>query len=224
MQERIRRMAPAGVSAKRAEATEALLDAAERLLTLRGHAGITSRALASEARVNHGLVHYYFGSMEELLVQVLERFTDRLVKRQREMYAADVPFLKKWETAWAYQDDDLESGYSKIWLELQALAWNDAGLRERVARVNAEWRAVLTQAFAKALAEYGVADRFPVDAMVPLVMTFAQGVALERLSGITEGHDALLAWIHTWLASLKRPASVERAVRRSPPGRRGTRR
>ncbi len=221
MLRRTRRMAPAGASARRVEATEALLDAAERLLTTQGHAGITSRALASEAGVNHGLVHYYFGSMEEVFVQVLERFTERLVARQREMYAADVPFLKKWETAWAYQEVDLDSGYSKIWLELQALAWNHPELRERVTRVDAEWRAVLTEAFSKALEEYGVADRFPASAIVPLVMTFAQGVALERLSGIREGHDALLAWIHEWLASLEAGAA-SRPVRRSPPRRRRT--
>jgi AcrR family transcriptional regulator len=213
-------MAPAGASAKRAEATEALLDAAERLLVQQGHAGITSRALASEAGVNHGLVHYYFGSMEEVLVQVLERFTERLVARQREMYSADVPFLEKWERAWAYQDEDLESGYSKIWLELQALAWNHPELRERLARVNAEWRAVLTDAFTKALEEYGVADRFPASAIVPFVMTFAQGLALERLSGIREGHDALLEWIHAWLESLEAGASAKRASRRRPPRRR----
>jgi hypothetical protein len=160
--------------------------------------------------------------MEEVLVQVLERFTERLVRRQREMYATDAPFLRKWETAWAYQDEDLASGYSKIWLELQAVAWNDPDLRARVARVNAEWRAVLSEAFTKALEDYGIADRFPLEAMVPLVMTFAQGVALERLSGITEGHDTLLGWIHRWLASLeagtdehrsRRPARAKRSRR-----------
>lgn len=208
MQEPTRRMAPAGVSAKRTRATEALLDAAERLLVERGHAGITSRALANEAGVNHGLVHYYFGSMEEVLVQVLERFTDRLIERQRAMYGADVPFLEKWDKAWAFQDEDLESGYSKIWLELQALAWNHPDLRERVVRVEAEWRAVLAEPFTKALEEYGVADRFPAEAIVPLVMTVAQGVALERLSGIAEGHAAMLAWIHAWLASLEAAASA----------------
>ena len=30
--------------------------------------------------------------------------------------------------------------YEKIWLELQALAWNDDDLRDRLTRVNAEWR------------------------------------------------------------------------------------
>ena len=53
-----------------------------------GYSGITTRRLAEEAGVNHGLVHYYFGSVENLLVRVLERFTERQIARQREMYAA----------------------------------------------------------------------------------------------------------------------------------------
>src|SRR5262245_997295 len=83
-----RRMQPAGASDGRRGAMEALLDATERLLVEQGHAAITTRRLAKEAKVNHGLVHYYFGSMEEVMVQVLERFTARLIERQRAMYAA----------------------------------------------------------------------------------------------------------------------------------------
>ena len=29
--------------------------------------------------------------------------------------------------------------YEKVWLELQALAWNNPELRQRLAHVNAEW-------------------------------------------------------------------------------------
>ena len=79
-------------------------------------------------------MHYYFGSMEELFVRVLERFTARLIERQRAMYAADIPFIEKWRTAWRFQEEDLDAGYSKIWHELQAMAWNRPELRERVAR------------------------------------------------------------------------------------------
>ena len=84
--------------------------------------------------------------MEQLLVRVLERFTERLIERQRQMYAADVPFLEKWRTAMAYLDEDRP--YQKLWFELQALAWNRPELHERLARVHAEWRAVLSEAFA----------------------------------------------------------------------------
>jgi AcrR family transcriptional regulator len=202
------RMRPAGVSDTRRDAMDALLDAAERLLVEQGHAAITTRRLAKEAGVNHGLVHYYFGSMEEVMVQVLERFTERLIERQRTMYAAEAPFLEKWRTAWGFQEDDLAGGYSKIWLELQALSWNRPELRARIQRVNDEWRRVLTEAYAPVLRAYGIEESFPPEAVVALVMTMAQGYALERLSGIEVGHAALLDWIEAWLASLERRRNV----------------
>jgi AcrR family transcriptional regulator len=182
----------------RAAAEGALLDAAERLLVDVGYAGITTRRLAEEAGVNHGLVHYYFGSNENLLVRALERFTGRLIARQRELYAADVTFIDKWRTAMRYLVSD-DVTYEKIWLELQALAWNHPELRERLARVNAEWRGVLMDAFEQAQREYGI--EMPVEALVALVMTFNIGVIVERLGGVDTGHEALLDWIDRWLSS-----------------------
>jgi len=181
----------------REAAEEALLDAAERLLVEVGYAAITTRRLAAEAGVNHGLVHYYFGSNENLLVRALERFTERLVARQRELYAADLPFIEKWRQAMRYLVGD-DVTYEKIWLELQAMAWNHPELREQLAHVNAEWRAVLTDAFEQARREYGI--DMPLEALVSLVLTFNVGVMVERLGGIETGHQALLDWIDEWLS------------------------
>jgi AcrR family transcriptional regulator len=184
---------------------QALLDAAERLLVSEGYARISTRRLAEEARVNHGLVHYYFGSMDELLVQVLERFTRRLIARQREMYGAEGPFIEKWRTAWRFHEEDLATGYPKIWHELQALAWNRPQLRARLAAVNEEWRSVLRAAFARAIEEYGLGDEVPpLDGLVALVMMFGQGAQAERLLGIDVGHGELLGWIERWLEELER--------------------
>jgi AcrR family transcriptional regulator len=192
-------VAPPSLARKQTE--EAFLDAAERLLVSVGHAGISTRALAEEAGANHGLVHYYFGSMENLLARVLERFTDGLIERQRAMYAApDLPFLEKWRTAVRYLDADRE--YQKVWYEMQALAWNRPELRERVARVDTEWRAVLAEAFAEPRERYGIA--MPLDTLVSLVITFNEGIMLERLAGIETGQADLLEWIAGWLASRER--------------------
>jgi AcrR family transcriptional regulator len=182
----------------RAAAEEALLDAAERLLVEVGYAGITTRRLAEAAGVNHGLVHYYYGSNENLLVRALERFTDGLIARQRALYAADEPFVEKWRTAMRYLVSE-DATYEKIWLELQALAWNNPGLRERLVRVNGEWRAVLTEAFAEPHRELGI--DMPLEALVSLVMTFNIGIIVERLGGIEAGHTELLSWIDGWLSS-----------------------
>jgi AcrR family transcriptional regulator len=182
----------------RSAAEEALLDAAERLLVDVGYAGITTRRLADEAGVNHGLVHYYFGSNENLLVQALERFTERLISRQRELYAADMPFVEKWRTAMRYLVSE-DVTYEKVWLELQALGWNNPDVRQRLARVNAEWRAVLTEAFAEPHRELGI--EMPLEALVSLVITFNVGMIVERLGGIETGHAELLEWIDRWLSS-----------------------
>ena len=181
----------------RQNAEEAFLDAAERLLVEIGYAAITTRRLAREAGANQGLVHYYFGSMENLLVRVLERFTERLIVRQRAMYAADQPFLEKWRQAMRYLDEDFASGYQKVWYELQAMAWNRPELRERIAHVTVEWREVLEEAFEQARREHGI--EMPVGALAVLVAAFNQGLIFERLSGIDSGHRELLDWIDAWL-------------------------
>src|SRR4051794_32591992 len=189
---------------KRNATEQSFLDAAERLLVEVGYANITTRRLAEEANANLGLVHYYFGSMEQVFIRVLERFTDRLIERQRAMYGAPLPFIKKWRAAMGYLNEDLESGYQKIWLELQALAWNRPELSERLAHVHHQWVATLTEAFGPAMKEYGLdTGRFPVAAMVALVTTFNEGLFLDRMGGVTEGHAELLAMIDNWLVALE---------------------
>jgi AcrR family transcriptional regulator len=188
---------PARKTSARSAAEDALLDAAERLLVEVGYAGVTTRRLADEAGINHGLVHYYFGSNENLLLRALERFTERLIARQRELYAAEGPFIEKWRTAIRYLLSE-DVTYEKVWLELQALGWNHPELRERLARVNAEWRAVLTEAFEEPHRELGIA--MPLEALVSLVITFNVGIMVERLGDIEAGHRELLDWIDRWLS------------------------
>ena len=187
----------AATTPARAAAEEALLDAAERLLVEVGYAGITTRRLAEEAGVNHGLVHYYFGSNENLLVRALERFTERLIERQRELYAADLPFLEKWRTAMRYLVAE-DVTYEKVSLELQAVGWNNPDVRGRLARVNEEWRTLLTEAFVEPHRQLRI--DMPLDALVSLVMTFNIGIMVERLGGIEKGHQELLDWIDEWLS------------------------
>lgn len=183
---------------------EAFLDAAERLLVREGAAGISTRQLAREAGQNHGLVHYYFGSVDELLLQALERFSGRILERQQAMYGTDAPFIDKWRTAMGFIEEDLASGYPKVWGELQTLAWNKPELRERLQSLNDRWRSLLRDALSEAIEEYGLKDaRFSAEVWAALVMQFNEGLLLERLLGFDRGHSELLAAIDGWLTSLE---------------------
>jgi AcrR family transcriptional regulator len=196
---------PDGTRSVREENVEAFLDAAERLLIREGAAGISTRQLAREAGQNHGLVHYYFGSVDELLLQTLERFTERILERQRALYGTDAPFAEKWRTAMGFIDQDLESGYPKVWAEMEALAWDRPELRERLRAVNDQWRSLLRDALAEAIDEYGLDEsHFSAEALAALVMQFQKGLLNERLLGFDRGHAELLLAIDRWLASLEK--------------------
>ena len=114
-------------------------------------------------------------------------------ERQRELYSAEVPFVRKWRRM-EYLQADFDSGVPEGVFELQAMA---PGTTRRCGRVGAVlhcWIDVLTPAFDLGLDELGADKaRFPTAAVVSLVTTFNQGVMLEHLSGVTSGHDELLA-------------------------------
>jgi hypothetical protein len=120
---------------------------------------------------------------------------DGLIERQREMYAADVPFSREVAAGHALPRRGHRLGYQKMWFELQAMGWND----ERVVRaacrdVHQPWVDVVTPAFEAGLAELGRRPGpLPDQGRGLLVVTFNQGVMLERLSGVDSGHRELLA-------------------------------
>lgn len=192
----------------REETSALLLDAAERLLIREGITALSTRRVAEEAGVNHGLVHYSFASMSDLALRTAQRATERLIARQRRMYEAPGPFLDKWRTAMAFLDEDIRTGYPKLMFELSALGWNDRVLAAAIADMDAQWRRVLTAAVSAALEEYDLdPQEFKVDALVTLVATFNLGIEAERLIGVDTGHAALLAWIDAWLSGLQHKAS-----------------
>jgi len=193
------------VSEARQQATAALLEGAERLLFESGYAAVTTRRVAEEAGVKHGLVHYYFGSMEELLTQTLERVANRLAEPLEEHYAnPDLTFAEKWRIVAQDWIDQPTSRFPKILLELSAMSWNIPQLRQRVSAVYARFRAIFERYFGEAMREYGLDEsQFPLKVVAAAAGTFQLGVIVEGLSQFHEGHEELLTWVQSWLDSLE---------------------
>ena len=193
------------ISDARQQATTALMDAAEDLLYEVGYAGVTTRAVAEAAGVNHGLVHYYFGSMDELLTQTLERFVEQLALALETLYAdPTLTFAEKWRLGSQFWVDEPTSRFPKILLELLAMGWNMPSLRTRLTEVHARFRAIFERHFGQALREYGLPEsQFPLKVIVAAVTSFQLGLIVEGLSGVEEGHQELLDWIQQWIDDLE---------------------
>jgi AcrR family transcriptional regulator len=197
------------VSDARQQTTVALMDAAERLLYEVGYAGVTTRAVAETAGVNHGLVHYYFGSMDELLTQTLERFVDQLAEALEGLYAdPTLTFSEKWRLGSQFWVEEPTSRFPKILLELLAMGWNMPALKTRLTEVHARFRTIFEHHFGQALRDYGLdEERFPLKAIVAAVTSYQLGLIVEGLSGVEEGHRELLDWIQRWIDGLEAESS-----------------
>ena len=73
---------------KSGELQQRLLDTAELLFAEQGYAATSIRQIAEDSDVNPALVHYYFGSKNDLLVAVMDRALLPLAKAISEMKLA----------------------------------------------------------------------------------------------------------------------------------------
>ena len=163
-----------------------ILDAARDALTEHGYTGTTTRTIAERAGVNLSLVHYHFGGKQQLLVELLTRENERLLERQRALYAGPEPLATKWRTACAYLREDLRSGYVRILWELWAVGLADADVAAQWRDVMVGWRDLLTDVAARWMEEdeldLGISPR----ALATLVANAFQGAEAEILAGVGE--------------------------------------
>lgn len=74
-------------AASRRDVRSDIMDAAEKIFATLGFAGATTRAIAEEAGVNLGLIHYHFNSKESLFEQVIARRSAQVNSHRRKLLA-----------------------------------------------------------------------------------------------------------------------------------------
>jgi AcrR family transcriptional regulator len=163
-----------------------IVDAARDVLVERGYADTSTRAVAEQAGVQLSLVHYHFGSKQQLLVAVLERENERLLERQQRLYAEPGPLADKWRTACDYLDDDLRSGYVRVLWELWVAGLANDELAERWRVTMGGWRDLLESVFESWAAELEVELPLSPRVLASLVANVFQGIEIELLAGVTE--------------------------------------
>lgn len=193
--------------ATRHPTAEALLDATQRLLIDVGVAGLSTRRIADEAGQTHGSIRYHFGTLEALVVAVVDRTTATITARQRAMYESDRPFREKWRQAMDWFEEDLEGGYPKLLAELSAAAWNMPACRPGLLRTTQAWSDLLSDAVTAAAEEYGLELDDPIIRGVAGIIRSSQaGMLFDRLAGIDVDHDHILAAVDELIGVLERGA------------------
>ena len=122
-----------------------ILEAARRCLLADGYAALSTRKVAESAGVPLSQIHYHFGSKEELILSLLRKENDRLLGRQAEMFAREIPLWKRWEQACDYFDEDIASGYVRVLHEMTAAGWSSEALGKEMRQIWDGWGSLLLE-------------------------------------------------------------------------------
>jgi AcrR family transcriptional regulator len=192
----------------------ALIEAAEQLMCEQGYAAVTVRQLADRAGLKPQLVHYYFRTMDDLLVAVIRRGGDRVLEKLASALAAQQPL----RAIWNFGND---SRTARLSMEFLALANHRKAVQAEVKRYAEQVRRVQAAALTRQFEMDGIAGGVPPMAALVLTTAAAYLLFMESTLGISLGHGETQSFIQQHLRRLEssaravRPATVAKAGQRS---------
>jgi AcrR family transcriptional regulator len=161
-----------------------IVDAMRDSVARRGAAGSTFEHVAREAGVSRGLLHYYFGTKERLLVEVVRRDSDIRVARLDEMLGAAKSVDDVLDVLVSSLTDLIENEPSFFLLiyELFSAGRRNPEIQEEVGKLFANTRTHVAEVL-RAKEREGVLElRFDADAVVTYLLALGDGFALQALS------------------------------------------
>jgi AcrR family transcriptional regulator len=166
------------------EKAQRIVDAMRDSVAQRGAAGSTFEHVAREAGVSRGLLHYYFGTKERLLVEVVRRDTELRIARLDEMLGAAKTADDVLDVLVSSLTDmiDNDPGYFLLLYELFSAGRRNPDIQHEVGQLFEATRSHVAKVF-RAKEDEGILSlRFDAEAVVAYLLAVADGFALQSLS------------------------------------------
>jgi len=145
-----------------------ILAAAKGVLMEAGYANLSTRGIAEAAGVPLSQIHYHFGSKQKLMLAVLDTENRARLARQEAMFESDKPLWEQWLQACDFFDDDLESGYVRVLMEMTAAGWSNPEIAEVVSAQVQGWFDLLAEVAQRAAKRFGLLSPFTPEELAAL--------------------------------------------------------
>lgn len=161
-----------------------IVDAMRESVARRGAAGSTFEHVAREAGVSRGLLHYYFGTKERLLVEVVRRDTELRVEAVDERLAPAKNVDDVIDVLVASLTDMIENepGYFLLLFELFSAGRRNPDIQREVGQLFERTRSHVAALLDKKQEEGVLSLRFASEDVVSYLFALGDGFALQALS------------------------------------------
>lgn len=163
-----------------AESRVLLIQAAAQIINDEGYAALSARALAERVGLKRQIVHYYFRTMEDLLIAVVRHYGDESLGRISSAMNAVSPLRAIWD------EDPDASATTHAFL---AMAKHLPAIQTEVETYFRKLRDIKIDAVASYLAKRHDPSNLSAAALVTIVQSIAQGLKAENSLGSDAGHE-----------------------------------
>jgi AcrR family transcriptional regulator len=182
------------------EKAQRIVAAMRESVGMRGAAASTFDHVAQRAGVSRGLLHYYFGSKERLLVEVVRHDSDIRLRKLEEALGRAGSVKAIVEVLVTHLEDFLESdpaGAALVYEMFSAARHNDE-IREEMAELYRRVRAHVAEVLREKERDGVVRLRGDADAVASTLLALGDGLALQILYDPDwESRDTFAAGIQT---------------------------
>ncbi|HYB29729.1 MAG TPA: TetR/AcrR family transcriptional regulator [Solirubrobacteraceae bacterium] len=160
-----------------------IVEAMRTSVAARGIAGSTFDAVAGEAGVSRGLLHYYFGTKERLLLEVVRREAEVRTERLEEAIEAAADAEKVLDALVRSFEDWLGDGPAPVMIyEMLTLAQRNEEIAAELAALGRRTRSHLADALERKQQSGVLALRVDAELAAMFLFALADGVIVRRLS------------------------------------------
>jgi AcrR family transcriptional regulator len=177
------------------EKAKRIVDAMRDSVAQRGAAGSTFEHVAREAGVSRGLLHYYFGTKERLLVEVVRRDAELRVARLDEMIGQAKTVDDVLDGLVSSLTDMIENepGFFLLLYELFSAGRRNPDIQREVGQLFERTRSHVAVVMRAKENEGVLSLRFDAEAIVSYLFALGDGFALQALSDPERDSSAALA-------------------------------
>ncbi len=171
-----------------------IVEAMRSSVARRGISGSTFEHVAREAGVSRGLLHYYFGTKEALLVEVVRRDTEHRIARLDAPLAAASSADEILQILVADLQDSIqnEPAFWVLIFELFTAGRRNPEIQREVGELFNRIRAHMADIFRTKEREGVLKLRYDADAVVGYLIALADGIALQTLSDPDRDHAGVI--------------------------------
>jgi AcrR family transcriptional regulator len=161
-----------------------IVDAMRDSVASRGAAGSTFEHVAREAGVSRGLLHYYFGTKERLLVEVVRRDTELRVARldERLAPAQSIDDVVSALVSSLTEVIEREPGFFLLLYELFSAGRRNPDIQREVGQLFEKTRSHVSEVLRSKDEEGVLSLRFSAEDVVSYLFALGDGFALQALS------------------------------------------